>query len=72
MKGHRGSLESRPHRAEGASLGTVGVYGAAMDALSACGQWEQCLQLLKTMEAAGVVGDVALYGAALHALQAAR
>ena len=58
--------------AQGASLGSVGVYGAAMDALSACGQWEQCLQLLKTMEAAGVVGDVGLYGSALHALQAAR
>ena len=43
-----------------------------MAALSASGEWQQCLTLLERMARDGVRGDVAVYGQVLHALQAAQ
>ena len=53
----------------------VGVYGAAMDALSGFAgrggaaerSSEQCLQLLQRMREAGASPDMGAYGSALHA-----
>ena len=70
--GGGGGSEASEENTGAASSPSVPLYGAAMGACSAAGEWELCLSLLERMRGEGVVGDVALYGQALHALQAAK
>ena len=51
-------------------MAALSVYGAAVSALSAGGDWSGCLELLDRMDARGVSPDLGAYECALHACQA--